>query len=233
MTKCGDPLRHITALWLVAAFVAVLSGRASAQNLLHQQPAAPPGAEAKAPDIYNLGSAPTDVTAVEEDLGNGPDALLKVPVSGIHPGAVASLPVIPNPVDGDPKAVQRGMTYYNQFNCVGCHAPNGAGGMGLALSNRYFQYGSTPANIYLSIAQGRPNGMPAWGATLPPSVIWDLVTYIQEISQAPLEEWGTTVSAKSPSIEQVPAEFETTTTPWAHTEPFSYGQKPEGRNGIK
>jgi cytochrome c oxidase cbb3-type subunit 3 len=99
--------------------------------------------------------------------------------------------------------------------------------MGPALSNRYFQYGDSPAQIFLTITQGRPNGMPAWGRTLPDSVVWDLVAYIKQISQEPQPEWGTTISAKSPEIEQVPAEYQQTATPWSFTEPFSYGQKPQ------
>ena len=102
--------------------------------------------------------------------------------------------------------------------------------MGRALSNRFFQYGGEPANIYLTIVQGRPNGMPAWGGVLPEAVIWNLVSYVEQISQAPVTEWGTAISPQSPSIEQVPAEYLKTTDPWAYTEPFSHGQKPEGRS---
>ena len=117
------------------------------------------------------------------------------------------------------------------FNCIGCHADNGGGGMGPALSNSFFQYGGEPANIYLTIMQGRPNGMPAWGGILPDAVIWDLVAYIQQISKEPHPQWGTTISAHSPSIEQVPAEFQTGPKPWDYTEPFRNGQKPSGGKG--
>jgi cytochrome c oxidase cbb3-type subunit 3 len=123
------------------------------------------------------------------------------------------------------------MAYFMAFNCIGCHADNGGGGMGPALSNRFFQYGGEPTNIYLTIVQGRPNGMPAWGGLLPDAVIWDLVAYVEQISKEPETQWGTTISPSSPDIEQAPAEFTMTTNPWAYTEPFSKGQKPSGRNG--
>src|SRR5579885_894677 len=97
-------------------------------------------------------------------------------------------------------------------------------GMGRALSNRFFQYGGSAADIYLSIVQGRPDGMPAWGGILPDAVVWDLVAYVQQISQAPETSWGTTISRQSPDIEQVPAEFQMGPNPWAYTEPFSHGQ---------
>jgi hypothetical protein len=36
-------------------------------------------------------------------------------------------------------------------------------------------------------------------------------------------------AAGLPKIEQVPAEFRDTATPWQYTEPFSNGQKPTDR----
>ena len=85
----------------------------------------------------------------------------------------------------DPQATTRGMQDFIQFNCVGCHAPNAGGGMGPALSEGQSVYGSTPANLFLSIYQGRPNGMPAWGELLPKSTIWELVAYVQSIAHPP------------------------------------------------
>jgi cytochrome c oxidase cbb3-type subunit 3 len=156
-----------------------------------------------------------------------PDKLLRVPVSGLFPGAVNTRPRIKNPLANDPGAVERGMRDFTNFNCVGCHAPNGGGGIGPALSNQVFIYGSEPENIYLTIFQGRPNGMPAWGSVLPDSTIWELVTYIQSISNEPNPEWGVTTSAESPKIQQAPAEFVKTPKPWSHTQPFGNGQKPK------
>jgi cytochrome c oxidase cbb3-type subunit III len=164
-----------------------------------------------------------------ESVGNGrPGVFMQVPVTHLFPGAQPSSPAIKNPAQGDPKALERGMTYYVSLNCVGCHAPNGGGGMGPALSNSLFIYGSQPENIYLSIYQGRPNGMPAWGSVLPDSVIWDLVTYIGKISNEPTHQWGRTFSASplSPNVEQVPSEQVSTSDPWSSTKGFSFGQKP-------
>ncbi|HEY2211174.1 MAG TPA: cytochrome c [Bradyrhizobium sp.] len=164
-----------------------------------------------------------------ETVGGGrPGAFMQVPISHLFPGAQPSRPEIKNPVQGDPKALERGMKYFLSFNCVGCHAPNGGGGMGPALSNNVFIYGSAPENIYLSIYQGRPNGMPAWGSVLPDAVIWDLVTYIGKISNEPSREWGRTFAADplSPAVEQVPSEQATTPDPWSLTKKFESGQKP-------
>jgi cytochrome c oxidase cbb3-type subunit 3 len=135
-------------------------------------------------------------------------------------------PQLKNPVGDDPQAIQRGMQYFTMFNCVGCHAPNGAGGMGPSLSGRPLIYGAEPAQIYLTIYQGRPRGMPAWGAMLPDNIIWYLVAYVRNIGRQPKESWGQTISAQQPRIEQVPAEYFQSANPWSQTEAFSHGQKP-------
>lgn len=167
----------------------------------------------------------------QQDQGqNGPSAsqLLRQPVSGLHPGDVPVDPGIKNPLAGDPQAVQTGMQLFASMNCIGCHADNGGGGMGPALSNSQFIYGSAPADIFLTIAQGRPNGMPAWRKLLPDDAIWQLVSYVESISKEPAGSWGKTISrtpVKAP-IEQVPAEFQATATPWQFTEPFGNGRRP-------
>ncbi len=190
-----------------------LSGHVLAQQGLPQSPQATTPMFAPRPNWGESGS---------------PNVFMQVPVSHLFPGAQHFRPQIKNPVQGDANAEQRGMTYFSNFNCVGCHAPNGGGGMGPALSNNIFIYGSQPENIYLSIYQGRPNGMPAWGAMLPDSVIWDLVTYIGKISNEPAQQWGRTFAPNplSPKIEQVPTEQVSTTDPWSATKNFNFGQKP-------
>lgn len=153
-----------------------------------------------------------------------PENLLRVPVSGIYPGGNPSglNPDIGNPLKDDPDAVARGAKDFDTFNCSGCHMARGGGGMGPALSNARWLYRSSPANIYLSIAQGRSAGMPAFGAMLPDRTIWELVAYIQSISEKPPATFGATTSLtpQSPDREQVPAEKLDTTQPWDHTEPM-------------
>lgn len=170
--------------------------------------------------------APPSPTSSADDPAVSPEQLLKVPVSGLTPGAVEARPKI-TPPPLDEKAAQRGMDNFASFNCVGCHMGNGGGGMGPALSNHAFIYGAAPENIFLSIYQGRPNGMPAWGTVLPESSIWDLVAYIKNLSAAPTTEWGTTTSNSSPAIEQVPVEIKASPNPWQFTQKFSEGQKPQ------
>src|ERR1700730_51257 len=169
-----------------------------------------------------------EAVAQQTPSPTAPAALLPVPVSSIFPGGATFPPQIKSPAAGDPAAVERGMQAFQSMNCVGCHAPNGGGGMGPALSERQFIYGHEPANIYLSIYQGRPNGMPAWGEMLPADAIWDLVAYVTSISSAPDTGWGQTISLSPPSprLHQVPAELVTTTPPGPQPHPFGKGRKP-------
>src|SRR6266550_8738739 len=88
---------------------------------------------ANPPTTHELGQATGQMNAVEAPSGIAKE-WLKVPDVNIIPGAVNLRPNIKNPMAKDPASVERGMKYFVQFNCVGCHAPNAGGGMGPALS---------------------------------------------------------------------------------------------------
>ena len=151
----------VASLLIAASAAAALAQQdPSSSTGAPMQPGASPRSEAGVPAIEATpgASAPYSASA---------NPILRVPVSGLHPGNVSFTPKIVNPLAQDPQAVTRGMQDFIQFNCVGCHAPNAGGGMGPALSEGRFIYGSSPANLFLSIYQGRPNGMPTWGDILP------------------------------------------------------------------
>jgi cytochrome c oxidase cbb3-type subunit 3 len=176
----------------------------------------------------------------QQGLNSSPEALngvntatnanmLNVPMVKNIPGGVKVNTNVENPMAHDPQSAQRGMMYFEKMNCVGCHAPNGAGGMGPSLSDEStFKYPTDPASLYEVISHGAPLGMPAWGTVLPHSVIWDLVSYIESINKDPLPAWGHTVSAgeHQPDTQQVPAEFRQSTTPWQYLEQFTNGKAP-------
>jgi cytochrome c oxidase cbb3-type subunit 3 len=149
--------------------------------------------------------------------------LLRVPVTGVFPGGtpVGLNPDMENPLKNDPDAAARGQKDFARFNCIGCHMPHGGGGMGPALSNHVWIYRKSAANLYLDIAQGRSAGMPAFGAMLPDRTIWELVAYIQNLSDSPDHSFGITTSATPDKpVEQVPAGQADSVTPWKDTEPM-------------
>ena len=114
----------------------------------------------------------------------GDESLSRVPL-GAPPGAPLGLSTnIANPYEGDAVAVAQGKTLFGAMNCVYCHGAGGAGLIGPPLDSPGWRYGGTPAQIYNSIHDGRPKGMPAWGSSLPPDQIWKLTTYIESLGGA-------------------------------------------------
>ncbi|MDB4916943.1 MAG: cytochrome c class [Gemmatimonadetes bacterium] len=85
------------------------------------------------------------------------------------------------PYDHNAHGTTEGQMLFEQMNCSGCHA-NGGGGMGPALMDDKWIYGSNPNEIFTSIASGRPNGMPAWKSRLNNEQIWRLVAYVRSLS---------------------------------------------------
>jgi cytochrome c oxidase cbb3-type subunit 3 len=84
----------------------------------------------------------------------------------------------PNPLAGKPDAVEAGHALFGKMNCAGCHAYDLTGGMGPDLTDASWQYGGKPGEIFKTIADGTPRGMPAWKDKLTPEEIWQLVAYI-------------------------------------------------------
>jgi cytochrome c oxidase cbb3-type subunit 3 len=98
---------------------------------------------------------------------------------GIHPQTV--LGPVRDPYAGDASAIASGRQLFVGMNCAGCHSSYGGGAIGPSLRDSLWIYGNQDAQIFSSIAEGRPNGMPAWGGRLPDDVIWRLVAYIKTL----------------------------------------------------
>jgi cytochrome c oxidase cbb3-type subunit 3 len=84
-----------------------------------------------------------------------------------------------NPYAGDMAAIKQGQELFVGMNCAACHGYDLKGGMGPDLTDTYWRYGGSPAAIYKTIFEGRPQGMPAWGRTIPPALIWKVAAYIE------------------------------------------------------
>jgi cytochrome c oxidase cbb3-type subunit 3 len=86
-----------------------------------------------------------------------------------------------SPYHDNAYAMSEGKRLYNWFNCVGCHA-HGGGGIGPALMDHRWIYGSRPDQIYSTIVQGRPNGMPSFAGRLTDQQVWQLVAYVESMA---------------------------------------------------
>jgi mono/diheme cytochrome c family protein len=97
-----------------------------------------------------------------------------------------------NSAKHDAKAAEAGATLFTGMNCDGCHGGGAVGAVGPSLTDGRWRYGGTDADIFRSIAEGRPKGMPAFGGVLQPAMIWRLVAYIKSLpppKDVPTESW--------------------------------------------
>jgi cytochrome c oxidase cbb3-type subunit 3 len=91
------------------------------------------------------------------------------------------LPESPWRYDDNAYAISQGKQLYSFMNCVGCHS-HGGGGMGPALLDSAWIYGSDPRTIFYTIMKGRPNGMPSFEGKLNEQQVWQLVAYVRSLS---------------------------------------------------
>jgi len=120
----------------------------------------------------------------EQRQFNPPPATFKsyaVTMSEIHPGTPSSPPPLQNQADERAYDASEGKRLYTQYNCSGCHF-SGGGGIGPALMDAQWIYGSNPENIYDTIVEGRPNGMPSFRQKIPDNQVWELVAYVRSLS---------------------------------------------------
>lgn len=106
----------------------------------------------------------------------------RVPLGHVAGAIGLDLPFdVPNPLQGSQNAIEAGHQLFVAMNCAGCHGYDAEGNMGPNLTDKYWRYGGTPVQVFKSIFEGRPQGMPAWGAKLSSNEIWMLVSYIQSL----------------------------------------------------
>lgn len=79
-------------------------------------------------------------------------------------------------------AISEGQRLFDWFNCSGCHGGGGGGHIGPPLTDAEWRYGSSLEEIRRSIAEGRPNGMPAFGGKIEDAELWQLAAYVMSLS---------------------------------------------------
>lgn len=104
-----------------------------------------------------------------------------VHLTNLQPGQPQVRKPVESPYEENAWGLGEGKRLYQSYNCNGCHAMGG-GGIGPALMDDKWIYGFSPEQIYSSIVQGRPNGMPAFGGRIPNDQIWQIVAYVQSLS---------------------------------------------------
>jgi cytochrome c oxidase cbb3-type subunit 3 len=112
-----------------------------------------------------------------------------------------------NPYEGNAFAVSEGKRLYRWYNCNGCHAAGG-GSIGPALMDAQWKYGGSANNVFASIVQGRPQGMPSFGGHIPDDQVWKIVAYVQSMSGQLRKDVepsrGDTLSGGEPEVAREP-----------------------------
>ncbi len=136
--------------------------------------------------IAVMGVAIVSANAVESPPPQGPSpAMVRHPlhVQPFDKPQTAGV-TLENPYAGDAQAAKFGAALFVSYNCMDCHGADGSGAMGPSLADGRWHFGGTPGEIFESIYQGRPEGMPAWGGKISDADIWRLVSYLRTLEPA-------------------------------------------------
>lgn len=104
-----------------------------------------------------------------------------IQLSELQAGPSTPRPPSPDPYKENAYGVNEGKRLFSWYNCEGCHA-KGGGGIGPPLMDANWIYGAEPGNIFATIVQGRPNGMPSFRGRIPEYQVWQLVAYVRSMS---------------------------------------------------
>jgi cytochrome c oxidase cbb3-type subunit III len=114
------------------------------------------------------------------DFQQSPNRSQAVAVSDLYPGGGRPPTASGNPAEQNAYAMSEGKSLFAAYNCTGCHA-NGGGGMGPALMDDEWIYGYQPDQIFKTIVEGRPNGMPAFRQKIPDQQVWAIAAFVRSM----------------------------------------------------
>jgi len=141
-------------------------------------------AEAREPEIVRRAAqAQQPTTSNQQPTTNNQQATLIPHPENIQPGISyhGGFAQLTNPFRGNTGKVKEGADLFVSYNCMDCHGADGSGAMGPSLADNRWHFGGTDGEVFQSIYEGRPEGMPAWGGRIPDDQIWRLVAYVQSL----------------------------------------------------
>ncbi len=118
------------------------------------------------------------LVAYLQKVGSDVKALAKQEMSLVGNAEAAAK----NPFDGSREAAREGETLYRE-NCGPCHGKEGEGGVGPNLTDDEWRFGGRDAEVFRSVASGRPGGMPPFEGTLGKDRIWKVIVYLRELGR--------------------------------------------------
>jgi cytochrome c oxidase cbb3-type subunit 3 len=105
-----------------------------------------------------------------------------VRLSSLEPGIAQVQAPVESPYQNNAWGMGEGKRLFAAYNCAPCHGVNGGGAIGPPLIDDKWIYGAGPDQIYATISQGRPDGMPSFGGHITRQQIWQLVAYVEAMS---------------------------------------------------
>jgi cytochrome c oxidase cbb3-type subunit 3 len=75
--------------------------------------------------------------------------------------------------------VSEGSLYFTWYGCGACHGESAKGV--LDLGDDRWLYGGSMADVFASIANGRPAGMPAYRSRMPQEQLWQVSAYVRQL----------------------------------------------------
>jgi cytochrome c oxidase cbb3-type subunit 3 len=130
--------------------------------------------------LANAGQSP----AAQAQPGTQPTYFVEHP-DHIQPGLAFNghWALLTNPYAGNAARIAVGAKLFVSYNCMDCHGADGSGAMGPSLQDGRWHFGSTAGDVFQSIYEGRPDGMPSWGGRISDDQIWTLVAYVQSLAK--------------------------------------------------
>jgi mono/diheme cytochrome c family protein len=80
-----------------------------------------------------------------------------------------------------PSPQSEGARLFIAYNCADCHGPDGVGLMAPSLQDGRWRFGGSEEEVYRSIYDGRPEGMPRWGRMIPADHVRQLAAYVRTL----------------------------------------------------
>lgn len=81
----------------------------------------------------------------------------------------------------DSEVLALGEKHYKS-RCAPCHGEEGEGRIGPSFKDEVWLYGDTDTDIFVSVKDGRPKGMPPWGKVLKPEELMAVASFVRKMN---------------------------------------------------